>query len=602
MPVHPRVAVRLLTTTVALLAATRPAAALPPEQVDAAIDRGKAYLYGHQHPGGLWEDRTTRPPESEIEISYGDVERGQWGGQTALCVYALLSAGESYQDSRLAPSIKFLETTDLPGTYAVGVRAQLWAMLPPSRQVLHWAQADADRLRKAQFVKGDRAGLYDYMLNGHGYGHVDHSVSQYAVLGMWACSRAGVDVPRGYWQLVESAWVRDQDPADGSWSYARRPTADNPTSVAMVAAGVATLYITQDFVHASAGSRCGSGNVTSPQIDAGLKWLGQHFDQGLTESQNGGAPWYSIYGLSRVGVASGLKSIGPVDWYERAGQSLLQRQQPDGSWPGGVNSTAFAVLFLSHGRSPVVMNKLKYESADGKVGHWNERPRDVANVVRWDGKETERDLNWQSVDLAGPEADLADAPVMYLAGNLPPDLSAEGEARLRRFCQGGGLIFANADCGAVNFAEAIHKLGQRLFPAYEFRDLPANHVIYTDQQYPPVEVETAPDRAGPEQRRPRVDRARPHARPGPALAGPGRRGPRRPLVPAGRRRPALRRRQAGPAGEGPHLPRHGRPGRDHHPHAGRRPPELRRQLGPRARRVDPPWPTGCTTRPRSTST
>ena len=484
----------LVSLAVGAAAAARPASAATAatttaDRIDAAIARGTAFLYAQQHPTGLWETRTTRPTEAQLQPSLGDTELGQWAGHTALCVYALLSAGQSYQDPRLAGSIRFLKTADLPGTYAVGVRAQLWSMLPPSKDVLHLATADAERFRKALQNKAEFKGLFNYMLSGQGYGKVDHSVSQYGVLGMRSCAQAGVDVPRGFWQTVEDAWVRDQDPTDGSWSYGRHPTADIPTSAAMVAAGVATLYITQDYVRAAAGVRCNGGNVTSPHIEAGLKWLGEHFDQALTESQNGGAPYYTIYGLSRVGVASGLKYIGPVDWYARGSDALLQRQQSDGSWRDrswgdGVNATAFALLFLSHGHAPVVLNKLKYASADGKEAHWNERPRDVANLVRFVGKQTERDLNWQVVDLSGPEADLADAPVLYLAGNLPPNLSAEAEARLRRYCQGGGMILANADCGATGMAEGVRKLGPRLFPAYAFRDLPANHPIYTNQQYP----------------------------------------------------------------------------------------------------------------------
>ena len=50
-----------------------------------------------------------------------------------------------------------------------------------------------------------------------------------------------------------------------------------------------------------------------------------------------------------------------------------------------VVNTSFAILFLAQGRAPIVMNKLEYDIA-GKDGNWNQRPRDVANVTRWIGK------------------------------------------------------------------------------------------------------------------------------------------------------------------------------------------------------------------------
>ena len=61
-----------------------------------------------------------------------------------------------------------------------------------------------------------------------------------------------------------------------------------------------------------------------------------------------------------------------------------------------------SLLFLSHGSAPLVMNKLDYSEA-GKYPedmHWNQRPRDVANIARWIGRETERELNWQTVNLS----------------------------------------------------------------------------------------------------------------------------------------------------------------------------------------------------------
>ena len=46
----------------------------------------------------------------------------------------------------------------------------------------------------------------------------------------------------------------------------------------MTAAGVATLFITDDMLHGQEGANC-NGNVTDKNIDAGLHWMGEHFDQ-----------------------------------------------------------------------------------------------------------------------------------------------------------------------------------------------------------------------------------------------------------------------------------------------------------------------------------
>ena len=78
---------------------------------------------------------------------------------------------------------------------------------------------------------------------------------------------------------------------------------------------------------------------------------------------------YGWYGVERIGVASGYKYFGTTDWYAAGADELVKQQNKDGSWrsnfPGAtpIPDTAFAMLFLSRGRAPVVMNKLDYSAA-----------------------------------------------------------------------------------------------------------------------------------------------------------------------------------------------------------------------------------------------
>jgi hypothetical protein len=129
-----------------------------------------------------------------------------------------------------------------------------------------------------------------------------------------------------------------------------------------------------------------------------------------------------------------------------------------------------------------VLNKVEYAlDAHGdkaKPTNWNQRPRDAANLTRWMGRQLERELRWQIVPLTGPAEDLHDAPILYLAGNQSLTLSATDEDKLRQFALQGGVILGNADCGNPLFATAFKKLGSRLFPPYEFRDLPIGHLLY----------------------------------------------------------------------------------------------------------------------------
>jgi hypothetical protein len=186
--------------------------------------------------------------------------------------------------------------------------------------------------------------------------------------------------------------------------------------------------------------------------------------------------------VERVGVASGRKYLGTVDWYQRGADFLLKNQSRLGGW-GPKIPTCFGMLFLSRGRAPVLFNKLQYDSA-GKEGNWNERPRDIANLTHWISKETERDLNWQIVNLKAATSDLLDAPVLFVSGNKALQFTPADEAKLREYCEDGGLIMGNPDCQSSAFTESFLKLGARMFHDYEFRNLPLKDPIYTNEQYP----------------------------------------------------------------------------------------------------------------------
>jgi hypothetical protein len=47
----------------------------------------------------------------------------------------------------------------------------------------------------------------------------------------------------------------------------------------------------------------------------------------------------------------------------------------------------------------------------------------------------------------------------------------------------GGLILGNADCGKVAFADSFRQLGEDMFSAYRFRELPPTHPILAAQQF-----------------------------------------------------------------------------------------------------------------------
>ena len=470
------------------------AAGATPEQVRASIRRGVDSLYRTQQAGGQqWEDVAAPNPEAKKWQPAG----GQWGGKTALATYALLAAGENPQDPRLLKAVDFLKRADLVGLYAIGMRSQVWTFLPAGDETRLAARRDADLLGKSVAQKGPYVGTWGYVVDQDVF-RFDLSVSQYGVLGMWASSRE-IEVPTTFWAAVERTWLGQQQPS-GGWAYKGAPDADDPITPAITAAGVATLFITQEYLHADAGVAC-RGNVDNPNIAAGINYLSAELP-GLLAAGTFKDRLYTLYGVERIGVASGLKYLDKLDWYKAGADFLIRTQNGDGSWSGdrGGNgpSTSFALLFLARGGAPVMVNKLQYAVLDrrGKpeAGDWNQRPRDAANVTRYVGRQTERDLNWQVVDLdAAAVTDLHDAPIAYLAGDQDLTLSDAQKAKLKRYVEQGGLIFGTADCARRPFAAGFQKLGQELFPGHEFRKLPEGHPILSNQQFNSGQWRRKPD-------------------------------------------------------------------------------------------------------------
>jgi hypothetical protein len=470
----------LLLAALASVLPACPLRAASPDDVDHAIDKAKAYLYSIQH-NGHWEETDTRQHFNPGQ--YGNLSADQWGGATGIITYALLAAGERPNSDRLAPAIAFLKKADLVGNYALAMRSQVWQALPPSPEIRDLARRDAATMLASIKTKDQAEGFFHYYRDPTSTDY-DHSVSQYVVLGLWACDQAGYEVPTDFWRLTDRAWRKHQF-ASGAWSYKYKWGApvDQEERASMTEAGIATLFVTQEYLHLSTEA---AGNVTDHNIEQGIRWLADkattNFEDNIPRQQHS-FDTYALYGMERIGVAGGYKYFGTCNWYERGADYLLHNQSQAGSWDAWNSkfSTAFGLLFLARGRGPVVMNKLQYKIAGNGDGNWNERPRDAANIARWVGKQIEEPCNWQIVNLSVSEGDLHDSPILYLAGNQALNFSADDQAKLKKFVEDGGLILGNADGASKAFSDSFHALGAKMFPDYEFRELPDDHVIYRQQ-------------------------------------------------------------------------------------------------------------------------
>ncbi|HEX8914919.1 MAG TPA: hypothetical protein VF796_21380, partial [Humisphaera sp.] len=299
--------------TVAGLLAPAAARAATPQEVDAAIKKAVEYLYSQRQAGNHWE-LVNEFPKGEKQQYH--VKGWQWGGVTGTAVYGLLAAGEKPVSPKLRPSIDWLKSADIHGHYASAMRAQTWPHLT-EKEAKTASKLDFQLLGNGLIIDNKdpkRVGFYSYYTDEKGKPQdvwYDRSVGQICVLGMWACEEAGQEVPLKYWEIVDAAWKKAQKP-DGGWNY--KDDGDHAkVSGTMTAAGIATLFITQDHLNAQQQWSLCKGGSRNEWIERGLGWMDKNAPKLLLDAPH---YYYQMYGIERIGVASGRKYFGTTDWYK----------------------------------------------------------------------------------------------------------------------------------------------------------------------------------------------------------------------------------------------------------------------------------------------
>jgi hypothetical protein len=521
---------------IALLVIARLAPTLPAQskedgptaaEVRESIGRGVEYLYSQQYKDkGNWYEHA-----------------GQPGGVTALVTMAMLSSGEDPKDPRIQRALQFLRGLDKPGegsmVYSISLQTMALALAEPERDRLIISR-NVRWLESVQIKSGERKGAWGYSSR---QGNGDNSNTQFALLALHEAERVGVEVSDQTWKLALNYWLSNQK-QDGSWGYFE----GQASTGSMTCAGISSVIIASGAIGKHGASvegdqvRC-CGALADPLVDRkgltpeesvekGISWLGDHF--AVSYNPTAGASgrnavslvWqlYYLYGVERVGRMSGRRffpqrtldaqdprnrdSIVNRDWYREGAAKLIEMQNPvgNGYWKGTghaesneVIGTSLALLFLSKGRRPVVMSKVRYTTTQD----WNKHPQAVANLTRKLEKDWKRDLVWQTFDLNPRQfervsgkaledakekqvRDMLESPVLFFSGSEDFTLTNLEVESLRRYVDNGGFIFAEAcdgnGCNGQAFDTAFQREMGRVFPDSKLRKLPPDHAVWFAQQ------------------------------------------------------------------------------------------------------------------------
>jgi len=375
-------------TAALLLALAMPAAAQEVDQdkVDDAVRRGSAFLLKKYRTG---------------------FDETWWNSPLELVMLTLSHAKADETDEVYQKGLRKLEGVKLQFTYRVAACAMALQKLDPVKyreKIAHCAQwlvdtqlpegewgypgtlttpdelpkpVDVDAPKPPKEKKDDKPGGTQAAivirrspatraLNLKAKG--DLSNTQFAVLGLKACSDAGIEIPKATWEAALRYFLKCQN-QDGGWGYYFAGMKDK-TYASMTSAGVCSVAICR------AGLRL-RDPLKDQAVVAGLSWLGQNFavddNAGVTKSHVADPErwlYYYLYSIERAGRICAVEEIGKKKWYPAGVEFLLKKQKEDGSWWTGLQGvqwkqagdietadTCFAILFLTKATPPLTISE-----------------------------------------------------------------------------------------------------------------------------------------------------------------------------------------------------------------------------------------------------
>ncbi len=466
---------------------------LTAQNVLQSIKRGREYIISKQQPDGSWSG--VGPSTFQV-------------GVTSLCLLSLMNAGMTPDDPAISRGLKWLRTVKEPApnfTYEISLMIMaLTTAKEGARDNLRIFNL-AQKLENGQRKTGENSGGWGYT---GGMSGSDRSNVQYAILGLRDAAYYGIPVDRKVWVRTREHWLNSQN-ADGGWSYNEQSGRGSTGS--MTVAGLASLAITSSFLQegkeedAQGNPICCRPPESDEPMERAVRWMARNFS--VHSNPKGGQHWlYYLYGLERAGRLNGRRFFGTHDWYREGARVLLNKQSKrDGSWIGAgsgesnpIVGTSFALLFLSKGLAPVLINKMKLGPRDpddreqvlGKL--WNRHPKDIHNLVEHISKlpKWPKLLTWQVFDFDKAVAhnglqEMMQAPILFVTSenDLSELMSDKHIEMLRDYFTQGGFLFVSRGCKSKSFDEGMYQLVERLFPdgTTSLMPLAETHPVYRSE-------------------------------------------------------------------------------------------------------------------------
>jgi hypothetical protein len=250
----------------------------------------------------------------------------------------------------------------------------------------------------------------------------DTSMTQFALLGLWAAYRAGVEVPVEPLQKA-AQWLIQTQRDDGGFVY--HPFVGAQASAqgvrySITFSGVSSLLVVRRIFYPDSTFGDDIATMTKPKpkskssvlkrlddvpqqarrqitippatfdraISRGLKNIGSRFTSAPVPN------WktYLLYAMERSAALLDTETFGEYDWYAYASDELVRLQTADGSWSDNAApapATSFAILCLSRATAQA-LGKPRKTLGGGLLAGARGLPDDLARLNLKDGQAVER--------------------------------------------------------------------------------------------------------------------------------------------------------------------------------------------------------------------
>ncbi|HUQ72709.1 MAG TPA: DUF4159 domain-containing protein [Planctomycetaceae bacterium] len=115
------------------------------------------------------------------------------------------------------------------------------------------------------------------------------------------------------------------------------------------------------------------------------------------------------------------------------------------------------------------------------TGQWNAAPRALRNLLLALNDTVGLAASTKPRDLPANDPSLFQYPLLYMHGRTRFSLAPDERDALRLHLTRGGVLFADACCGAVPFDRSFRELMKQLFPEQEFKPIPVTHELFSEQ-------------------------------------------------------------------------------------------------------------------------